>query len=65
MNVQVDNKVGTIFSKHYTHDAVFYIQDCGTLGFRVIIFYNDSTDYRIGGFHKSVSEAYSDAICYM
>lgn len=52
-------------TKHSTHDSTFYIQDCGAFGFRAIKFYNNTTDYRVGGFHNSMSEAYSDAICYL
>lgn len=54
-----------ICTKHTTYDSVFFISDDGALGFRAIKFYNDSSDYRVGSYHPSAAEAYSEALCYM
>lgn len=57
--------VGYLCTKHTTYDSVFYIQDCGSLGFLAIKFYNDSTDFRIGSYQVGLAEAYTEALCYM
>lgn len=60
-----DRMVGKIATKHYTHDATFYIVSDKILGYRAVKFFNDSSDYRVGAYHPSPSEAYSDALCWM
>lgn len=49
-------------TKHTTHDSVFYIIDEGKAGFKAIKFYNDTQDFRVGGFNASQAEAYNEAI---
>lgn len=60
-----DKQVGLTATKHHTHDSTFYICRDLFLGYRTVKFFNDSTDYRIGAYHPSPSEAYSDALCWM
>lgn len=50
--------------KHIVHDGVFYIELCSHHGYRVIKFYDNNT-YRFSGYHTSVAEAHSEAVCYM
>lgn len=48
-------------TKHSTHDSIFYIMK-DSIGFKVIKFYNDSSDYRTAYF-ESPGVAYSMALC--
>ena len=48
--------------KSSTHDAVFYIREVRGKGYQVIKFYNNGYDFREGGYHQNVAEAYDEAI---
>lgn len=54
----------TLCTKHPVHNGTVYVQNCGKLGFRPVKFYNNDT-FRYGTFHDSLSEAYSEGVCYM
>ncbi len=56
---------GILVTKHHTHDAIFFICNEGRWGFKVIKFYTDTFDMRIGTSSRTAGEAYSDALCWM
>jgi len=60
-----ENMVNITCTKHSTWDSIFYIQYCGHVGYRAVKFFNDTLEVRVGSYHSTPSEAYSEAICYM
>jgi len=58
-----ENSANISCTKHVVFDGTFFIVNYGTQGYWLIKFYEGQ--YRIGGLHSSLSEAYSYAISYM
>ncbi len=62
LKASYERLVGVVVWRYESLDAVIYVHDSGTFGFKAIKFYNDGIDYRVGSYQESEKLALNEAI---